>query len=247
GQLDLPKTMWTFPWKQGSTDVSRVAVCKLPYGQLGWLSRFGKSRGATINDLLVTAFYRAMFEISHPEYGVPMDISMTVDLRRYLPNQKTEAIRCFSGGVDTKLDKVANETFEGTLSRVIPMMNEVKTSQPGLQSAVGLERVEKANFGETLSFYQTAAQKASYTDKCSPVLSNLGFLSKSPLKFGKSVVTDAYIVPPAVAAPGLLLCIGTYNGVITMALSYYEAQVQGIEINRLLHLIRNELVKGCRP
>jgi NRPS condensation-like uncharacterized protein len=244
-QLEAPKTLWAFPWQQGKSDIAGTAVCRLPYGQIDKLSAYGKAKGATINDLLLTAFYRAMFEMSQPQYGVPMDISSTVDLRRYLPNQKTDAIRCFSGGFDTRLVRVADEPFEGTLSRVVPMMKQIKNGRPGLQSAVGLERVEKAKFNETLSFYRTAGQNMSYADKCAPVLSNLSFLSKSPYKFDKYSVTDAYIVPPAVSAPGLLLCISSYNGIITLAVSYYEAQVQRDTVERLLYLMKKELV-NCR-
>lgn len=245
GELDLPKTMWEFPWLQSKEKFARICVCRLPHGSLEKMVKYAKARGATINDLLVTGFYRAMFTMSKPQHGVPMDISMTVDLRRYLPNHKTEAIRNFSGGINTKLAMINGESFEGTLSRVIPMMKKIKSSQPGLQSAVGLERVEKAKFQDTLTYYMNEARNAVYSDKCSPVLSNLGFINKSLLKFGEAVAIDAYIVPPALCAPAILLCTGTYNGIITFAVSYYEAQVRREDMNRLLNLIKDELVKGC--
>ena len=51
-----------------------------------------------------------------------------------------------------------------------------------------------------------ASQCPSYCgDKCVPVLSNLGFIIKIFIKFGENVVTDAYIVPPVVRAPGFCL------------------------------------------
>lgn len=243
---EIPELLWTFPWRQGQPDVARVVVCKLPYGYINIMSRYGKARGATINDILLTAFYRAMFEFSQPQYGIPMHIPMTVDLRRYLPDQKTGAIRNFSGGIDTKLTRVANEPFAGTLSRIVPMMNEIKKGRPGLQSAVGLERVERANFYDTLAFYRDAGKKLTYTDEFAPVLSNLSYISKSPLKFGKTTVTDAYIVPPALSAPGYLLCVSTYNGLITFAVSYYESQARREDIERVLNLIKKEIMEGCR-
>jgi NRPS condensation-like uncharacterized protein len=126
------------------------------------------------------------------------------------------------------------------------MMNSIKNSQPGLQSAIGLERVEKAKFSETLSYYLTAAQNAVYGGTCSPVISNLGFINKSLLRFGQNYVTDAYIVPPAVCAPGILLCIGTYNNEITMAISYFKEQVRSEDMNRLLDTMKNEIILGCR-
>lgn len=243
--LDIPKTMWAFPWLQGKRNIASVAVNRFSKGHIEELYEYGKAREAKINDIILTAFYRAMFEMSQPLPGIPMDISSTVDLRRYLPKQKTEAIRNFSGGFDTRIARVADEPFEGTLSRVVTMMNAIKNGRPGLQSAIGLERVEKANFYETLSFYQTASQCSGYIDKCAPVLSNLGFIDKTFLKFGKTYVEDAYIVPPAVSAPGILLCVSSYNGILTLAISYYQAQVRCDDVERLLNLIKKELIANC--
>lgn len=240
--VEVPEMLWTFPWMQGQPVNARTALCRFPKGYIDTLSAYGKKRGASINDLLLTALYRAMFEISQPEYGIPMHISMTVDLRRYLPDQKTKAIRNFSGGIDSKIARIQNESFEGTLSRIVPMMNEIKNGRPGLQSAVGLERVEKANFFETLSYYGNSGRSLTYTDEFAPVLSNLSYISKSLLRFGETTVTDAYIVPPTLSAPGMLLCVSSYNGILTIAASYYEAQARREDIERLYGLIKRELI-----
>lgn len=243
---DTPRTMWPFPWRPGKPESARVAVCKLPEGNIGLLARYAKAKGATINDLIVAALYRAMYKMSQPLYCIPMDISMTVDLRRYLPDKKTEAIRNFSGGFNTRLARIPNEPFDGTLSRVIAMMDKVKNDQPGLLSAVGLERVENGDFNQTTPYYRFISQIAtpfsSCIPLCSPVLSNLGVLDKSLFRFGDNTATDVYIVPPALCAPGILLCIGTYNDVMTMSVSYYKSQVSRRHIYRLLNLVKKELM-----
>jgi NRPS condensation-like uncharacterized protein len=246
GELDSPTTLFAFPWQRGKPSTIHSAVCKLPDGCIDKMYKYAKERGATINDLIITALYRAMFEVSQPQQGMPMDISMTVDLRRYLPDRKTKGIRNFSGEIYLKLARFEHESFEGTLSRVVAMMNSIKRGKPGLQSAIGLERVEKANFSEILSYYTAETQKASDTDMCLPMLSNLGLIDKYLIKFGEAVVTYAYIVPPVLCAPRLLICVGTYNGILTMAVSYYEAQVSGIHIDRLISLIKNELTASCK-
>lgn len=245
GELDLPKNMWPFPWLQGKPETYHVCVLKLPR-YYSVLSKYSKARNATINDILLTAYYRAMHKITGIQPDLPMNISMTVDLRRYIPERKTEGIRNFSAGLDTKLSCVNGETFEETLTRVIQMMTGIKNNQPGLQSAIGLERVEKAAFSDTLSYYITAAKNAAFIPTCIPVLSNLGFINKTLFKFSDTYVTDAYIVPPSMSAPNILLCIGTYNNEITMAMSHYEEQVHQEDINRLLCKVSDELIEGCR-
>jgi len=250
---DILEPMWSFPWEQSGSNTACMSVCRLPPGYLDVISKYAKSKGATVNDFILTAYYRAMLEMRQPIYGLPLEIPITIDLRRYLPDHKAQSIRNFSGSVITRLIMSVNEPFSETLQRVANMMKKIKKGYPGLQSAIGLERIEKISFQETLAYYQAAsdAKKAQLFcplycgDKCVPTLSNLGYMSKSLIKFGNSTVIDAYILPPVVRAPGLLLMACTYNSVLTLATGYYKSTVDSENVERLLNKIRDELIEGC--
>lgn len=63
--MDTPRTIWPFLWKSaGQKDITPFAISRLPEGQLDVLSKYAKERNATINDLVFTAFYRAMFKFT---------------------------------------------------------------------------------------------------------------------------------------------------------------------------------------
>jgi len=249
----IPLTTWKFPWKNFRTGNLGIAVCRLPFGHLDILSKYAKTRGASINDLLLTAVFRAMFEIDNPPYGVPMDIPITIDLRKYLPNNKAEAIRNFSSGVILRIDRKANELFEGTLSRVMALTKDIKNRHPSFTNAKGLEVIEKISFHQICSFFKILSQIMNLVsqnpfitiDRCSPIFSNVGLISKSLLKFGENTVTDAYILPPTVRAPGMLLAASSYNGIITLAVGYYKPSVRKSDMEGLLNKIKDELVQGC--
>lgn len=244
---EITKATWPFQWTQVQSDIIHNVVLSFPEANFGEMHLFAKANNATINDLILTAYYRAMIKATSPKAEEIMEIPITIDLRRYLPDHKTESIRNFSGSEFTRLAVIPDETFSETLARVVPMMNDIKSSRPGLQSAIGLERVEKMTFSETVSYYKLVAQWPYYcSDKCSPVLSNLGVMSDNLLKFGKMAVTDAYIVPPTVRAPGLLLMVSTYNGIMTLSAGYYEASMPAGVVEALLHSIKNELTQECR-
>ncbi|NLD47152.1 MAG: hypothetical protein GX660_08120 [Clostridiaceae bacterium] len=245
-----PKTMWVFPLWHGGTNVTRYAVKRLPYGQLDILSRYGKERGATINDLILTAYYRAMFEISNPPYNVPMDISTTVDLRRYLPGHKTEAIRNFSAGFITRIPRIKSEAFGGTLSRVKLEVEKIKKEYPGLHNAMGGEWIEKMNFFHINAYFRDSYKineflsmsfPVLFGNLCLPGLSNLGYISKALIKFGETTVTDAYVLPPAVRAPGFLLLVSSYNGVMTLSTGYYKNAIRRKDVERVLNGVEKEL------
>lgn len=251
---DISIPMWSFPWEKGGSNTVCMSICRLPGEQLDTMIKYAKSKGVTLNDLILTAYYRAMLVMGQPVYGFPLEIPTTVDLRRYLPGHKTQAIRNFSGSEKTKLSMSINESFPKTLQRVADMMKEIKKGYPGLQSAIGLERIEKLDFRDTLGYYQATQEARKITsfcplyhgDKCVPTLSNIGYLSRSLIKFGSSTVIDAYIVPPVVRPPGVLLMANTYNSVLTLAIGYYQYTVERENIEKLLNKIKDELIEGCK-
>lgn len=254
-KLKTTHQLWNFPWRNNQIGATRFVVCKLPNCQLDEMKSYSKARGATINDLILTAVYRAMFEISKPPYGVPVDIPITLDLRRYLPDQKTEAIRNFAAGHITTIARKKHESFPETLSRVMSTTKILKDGHLGLEDAVWGEYVESINFYQYISQFKIIslfADMASYNpffniiDKASVTFANLGFVSKSPIKFGEHTVTDAYILPPVLRAPGILLVASTYNGIITLTVGYYKPSVDRSVMENLLNKIKDELIEGCK-
>lgn len=244
---EVTKATWPFPWYPVQSERFYITTCRLPYGQLDELVRYSRAKGATINDLILTAFYRAMSSAGEPGYDEPMEISVTIDLRRFLPDRKTDGIRNFSGSEIVRLTLLPDESYDETLSRIVSLMNEIKNNRPGLQSTIGLERLEKMPLSNTIDYYKMVSKWPTVCgDKCAPVLSNLGYIADDLLKFGDNTVSDAYIIPPVVRAPGLLLMASTYNGIITLAGGYYEASVKEKHIEVLLDRIKSELIEGCR-
>jgi NRPS condensation-like uncharacterized protein len=251
---DILLPTWAFPWKQGTSCTTRFATCRISPDQMDAISSYAKSRGATYNDLILAAYYRAMLKMGQPAFGVPMGINLTIDLRRYLPDNKTEALRNFSGSVSTWLSMVENESFDETLSRVVYMMNDIKRGYPGLQSAIGLERLEKVSFKDILAYYQATlrlgknrAKSPVYDgNRCIASLSNIGILSNELIKMGDVNVSDYYIMPPVVSAPGLLLVADTYNGIMTLSVGFSENTVLSSDVKRLLYNIKHEMLKACR-
>ncbi|HHY28692.1 MAG TPA: condensation protein, partial [Desulfitobacterium dehalogenans] len=251
---DILIPTWAFPWKQGKPSTTRIAICRISPNQVDTINSYVKSKGATINDIILAAYYRAMLKMGQPVYGVPMGMNLTIDLRRYLPDNKTEALRNFSGSVNTWLSMVENESFEETLSRVVYMMNDIKRGYPGLQSAIGLERLEKISFKEALTYYQATSRIGKkgakcpvyHGDRCIASLSNIGTLSKRLIKMGDVIVSDYYIIPPVVSSPGLLLVANTYNGIMTLAAGFFENTVHASDVESLLNNIKNEMLEGCR-
>ncbi|QNU67969.1 hypothetical protein EHE19_005875 [Ruminiclostridium herbifermentans] len=264
--LDFPKTMWAFPWRNSGRDEIRYAINRITHTSLDSLKQYGKSRGATLNDLILTSFYRAMFKLSKPIYGIPMDITFKTDLRSYIDDNRSRLARNFTGSFITSIAKISNESFEGTLSRVVRAQADVRaqtensthrisnSSRPtGISGAVGEEYLGKTcysyliNYSERLSKYSEIYRSQPYYvgNICFPEFYDLGSLSSALIKFGDTIVSDAYLLPPAIRAPGFMLFSNSYNDVLTLSIGYYKDSVSHKDMESLLNAIEKELLRAC--
>ncbi len=258
--LDFPKTMWAFPWRNSGKDEIRYAINRITHTSLDSINQYAKSRGATLNDLILTSFYRAMFKLSKPIYGIPMDITSKTDLRSYIDDNRSQLARNFTGGFITSIAKISNEPFEDTLSRVVRAQAENPTQRisnssgpAGISSAVGEEYLGKTcysyliNYSERLSKYSEIYRSQPYYvgNICFPEFYNLGNLSRTLIKFGDTIVSDAYLLPPAIRAPGFMLFSNTYNDILTLSIGYYRDSVSHKDMESLLNAIEKELLRAC--
>lgn len=258
--LDFPKTMWAFPWRNSGRDDIRYAINRITHVSLDSIYQYGKSRGASLSALILTSFYRAMFKLSKPLYGIPMDITSKTDLRSYINDNRTRLARNFSGDFITSIAKISNESFEDTLSRVVKVQAEnaaqlfSNSSRPvGISSAVGEEYFGKTcysylfNYSGRLSKYSEIYKSQPYYvgNICFPELYDLGNISTSLIKFGDTIVSDAYLLPPAIRAPGFMLFSNSYNDILTMSIGYYKDSISHKDIESLLTTIEKELLRAC--
>ena len=66
----------------------------------------------------------------------------------------------------------------------------------------------------------------------------MGVVSK--LQFGQFTASDAYMVSPAINAPGFLLGVSTYHKTLTMLVGYYEPSHR-TEVAAFLDFMAREL------
>ena len=236
---------WSFPFRPSEPGELQIAIRRLPGKHVDALSAYAKKRGASMNDLLLTAYYRALFELIKPPPGKPREILITVDLRRYLQAVKSNEINNLSSAVAARLLRVAGEPFEKTLARVSAIMSEIKRKQPGIHVAALFGLLSLLSYAQTFNVVDGIKKWMLQTGKSSPILSNVGSISPSTIWFGKIPVADAYQVSPAIYAPGLMLGVCTYNNRLTFTVSYYQPGTPQEKVERLLEIMLQEL-KACR-
>ncbi len=212
----FPRPTWTLPQKEGNEPLHSFKV--IPKSQFEAIKKCAKDKKATVNDVLLTAMYRTLFAINNTKEGNPMMIQVSIDLRRYLPDRRAEAVCNLSGALYVALERKMGEPFEGTLVRVCAAMDKLKEDCPGLESAAGLEYLFSQGFAYMEKYMAESAAQGKKYNVTFPLLSNFGVLSK--YHFGELELLNGYITSPIIYQPGFMLGASTFNDAMTLSVGY---------------------------
>jgi NRPS condensation-like uncharacterized protein len=175
---------------------------------------------ATLNDVLLTALYRVVFEQLGPAASVPYPIMVPVDMRRYLPEEKRIVIANLSSAVYPMLSKIDAEPFSATLTRVKSPMDAFKQAQPGLGAFI-LMTLGATRGGRILhDRYTRAATRGSRFIN----FTNFGILDETQLRFDGVQVQQAYGIGPIQYAPGILIALSTYQQTLHLVVQGNDAE-----------------------
>ena len=232
---------WGFPSNPGIEERPKVAVRRISGEEFSRLVQGAQHKGCTINDILMTAFYRGYYEVVKPGEGRPMDIELTVDLRRYIPDGHTGVLCNLSGSETVTLDVKKGERFKETLAKAIQQARRMKQGLFGMQTAFVFEVFQSIGFNQALDWFRQMRQQAVQNKLANPFLSNFGEVSSSTIKFGCRKVIDAYMVSPVFFAPGLMLGVSTYREVLTLTIGFYQTSTDSDNISLLLDQVITQL------
>ncbi|MHB8065918.1 MAG: condensation domain-containing protein [Ruminiclostridium sp.] len=235
------KPTWAFPYTEGGKDKLNVAIRKLDSDKFKKLHSFTQNNGVTLNDILLTAFYRTMFKILNTKLNDPMEVTLTVDLRRYLSTKRAETICNMSGAVYARMER-KEEDIRATLQRVSKMMKDFKNNTPGIHNSAAMELMRNLKYKDVSLFLQNATSIAAQSKRMSPLFSNMGVISEHPLKFGEISAKDVYIVSPVAYPPAFIFALGSYNNILTFTVSYYEPIVKKQDVETFLGFFEDDLL-----
>ena len=234
----LPSPTWMLPQTEGTKPLH-------VFRQIGKIEfdgakRFAKRSHSTINDLLLAALFRGLFKANNIVEGKPMLIQVSIDLRRYLPDCKAEAVCNLSGALYVSLERKLGERFEQTLLRVSELMHKLKQDYPGVESAAGLEYLFNQGFAGMEKYMMRSAELGKKFHVTFPLLSNFGIIDQ--YHFGILEILKGYISSPVMYYPGFMLGVSTFNGEMTLSIGYC-GQENTKQINKFLDSFIDELTK----
>jgi NRPS condensation-like uncharacterized protein len=245
-----PRPTWGIPRRGDDPGRRRFEIRTVDAERFSALRAWAKQRGATVNDVALTAWYRALFAELQPAEGVPMAINVSFDMRRYLEDGcEIPAAMNLSSTETAMLALVDGEPFETTLSRVVRETARLKEGRPGLGQAVKLELA-----GHLLSLKRLEGtvvepmRRGRRAGLSYPFLSNFGVIAEEDVTFGEARTTRALMLGPAGHAPFLMLGVSSYRGELSLAIGYCDGEMSGEAIGRIADSAAADLLgAGLHP
>ena len=233
--------VWHFPEKEGATPTKkRVIFRHIDPLQFDAIKRFGRCYQATLNDILVAAYARALYPLIQPTPGTLLMLMGTVDLRRYLPNHRASAICNLSSTIPIKIGLELGEDLVATTKKVSQTMNALKADLIGLGDlavspylhsllpAVFTQNFLSAIFKRVVHFFP-------------PSMTNLGRIEPEKLQFAKIEVERAFLTPPIVFPGAFTGGVSGFGNSITFAFGFCEGAIEATEVEALLDRVLREL------
>lgn len=109
-------------------DVSFIVKRKISREKLSKIKAKGKKLGATVNDMLLTAYFYSLYEIAHFKESESVCISCAIDLRRHLKDVSDEGLTNHTAWMQCRVPERGRDVFE-TLKYVIRLSNQFKNDK----------------------------------------------------------------------------------------------------------------------
>lgn len=206
-----------FPLSDAGEARPFILTRKLARERVTALKVYGRAKGATLNDVVLTAYYRCLFQRLAVSPGTKLLIPVMVDMRRYLgESAEFMYLTNLASTVITRLDYKPGERFEGTLGRVKGIMDEKKGHDIGLNGFIKLNLIYRI-FGNRI------ANRLLRSTLKNPLIcmTNVGILDSTRISFGDLRPRDAYLCGAIKYKPHFQLAMSSYKGELTLSVNLY--------------------------
>jgi NRPS condensation-like uncharacterized protein len=226
-----------FPMSEDEAKEPFILTRRLTRTRTAAIRDYGRTQGATLNDIVLTALYRCLFRVFGLEPGVELSIPIMVDMRRYLADgDEFTALTNLSSTVVTRLGREPGEEFAGTLGRVKAQVDAKKGADIGLNAFVKLDLLYRL-FGDRIANRKLrAGLKIPFIS-----MTNIGVLVAARLSFGDLRPTDAYLCGSIKYKPYFQLAMSSYRDELTFSVNLYGGAGDRARIRSFLEDIDAEL------
>lgn len=220
------------------SDRSFIARRRLSEETFLKLKSVGKAHGATVNDMLVTAYFYSLYELA--EYGEDesVTISCAIDLRRHMKDDGGQGVTNHTAFMQCNIPRRGRNIFE-TLQYVINSSNLFKKDK-----FMGLYGLPLLKFAYKILPHSASEEiiKIGYSN---PLLamSNIGILDHKALSLSGNEPLDGFMTGAVKYKPYVLLSATSMRNVITLSMCVRGNEEDKKIVNRFFDIFERSVEK----
>lgn len=194
-------------------DTSFIARKKFSEDVLAKLKVKGKELGATINEMLLTAYFYSVYELADFPLSDQVMISSAIDLRRHMDNVDDKGFTNHTAWMQCAIPQRGRDIFE-TVQYVVRSSNRFKKDK-----FMGLYGLPLLNFGYSILPHAASEEiiKIGYSNPYMS-MSNIGVLNGQHFSLSGHEPVDAFMSGAVKYKPFVLLTATTYKNIITLSM-----------------------------
>ena len=203
-----------FPLTRDSIrDASFIARRTIPASKFDQIKAAGKSHGATVNDMLLAAYFYSLYELAGYDRSESVTISCAVDLRRHIKDNSGEGLTNHTAFMQCAVPERGEDVFQ-TLRYVVASSEKYKKDK-----FMGLYGLPLLNLGYSVLPHAASEEiiKIGYSN---PLLamSNIGILDEKALALSGHEPTEGFMTGAVKYKPYALLSATTLRKAITLSM-----------------------------
>lgn len=222
-----------FPFTPDSIrDKSFIAKRKIPASKFDEIRFAGKKYGATINDMLLTAYFYALYELAGFDNRESVSISCAIDLRRHIKNNAGQGVTNHTAWMQCRVPERGANIFE-TLHYVIQSSNQFKEDK-----FMGLHGLPLLSFGYKI-LPLAASEEVIKIGYANPLLamSNIGILEVDKLALEGHEPVDGFMSGAVKYKPYALLSVTSVRKELTISMCVRGNDEDKLIVDKFFDLI----------
>ncbi len=207
------------------------------------LHEFRKRHGLSFNDMILGAYYLALYEIIKPEKPNTFCVLNTFDLRRYEGVDAPHRVANYSSFINTNVALDDTTTLLQAAQRVRKSVNQRKGRYPGITEGPFIWPIM------TLLPFALArrvvAALLKHRGECIPVLTNVGLVDLSMLKVDGHIMSNIRPFPPLEYPPKLAVSVITSGGILNLSAGYSRSHLPEGMVQQLFRRMEEIIMEAC--
>lgn len=234
---------WQFPVRQHEQISKRYHYHQFQPATMAAIHTYRAQHGLTLNDIILGAYYKALYDMIEPEESRPFCVLNTYDLRRYEGPTGPARVANYSSFINTNVILNSSSSMADAARGVSRAMAKRKSRYPGITEGPFIWPIM------TLLPFAVSKRLVSallkHRGECIPVLTNVGKIDLSRLQVDNMRLSNVRPFAPLEYPPKLTVTVASADNLLCLSVGYSSNHMPTPLIEELFQRMENLIIETC--